>query len=326
MELIAEIGGNHKGNWSQALELVSDACKSSSDVIKLQLYSADGLVSKNTDKIRHEHFKQFELSKNEYIELFKLIKKSGKKVCASVWDVNMLHWALPFIDVVKIGSGDFTYLPLVLELLSYKKEVIISSGLSTADEVDKVMGFIQSNVTEEYFCSNITLMQCTSMYPIPHKEANLEVINSFKQKYDCKIGYSDHTMGIDALKTAIAIGVDSVEFHYTLNKADNSFRDNLVSLERLEVEKLKLFISNIDTLKGSKQKKPTDSEISSNHVYSFRRGCYAKRDLSKGEVIKSSDIMFLRPHGPGCLSPLYFDSKLKTYVVTSDVKKGEVII
>lgn len=324
-EFIAEIGGNHKGDFELAKELVQNACSSEADIIKLQLYTASGLVNFKYDPQRHEHFKKFELQKSEYIFLAEKIKSNGKKFCASIWDVEMFDWIIPYVDVLKIGSGDFTYLPLIQELLKLDKELILSTGLCYQQEVDDVISFIQKNTTPSFFKEKVTLMQCTSMYPIPECESNLSVINEYKKKYQCKVGYSDHTLNIHALEIAIAMGVNSIEFHYTLNRADTSFRDNLVSLELNEVNELRLYENRVRKIKGSAVKVPTASELSNGHVNSFRRGCYAARELKKGEKITIKDIKFLRPYVPNALSPLDFSDEQETFEVLKQVNELEVL-
>jgi N,N'-diacetyllegionaminate synthase len=326
MEFIAEIGGNHKGDFGLAKKLVEDACMSKSTAIKLQLYSANGLVSRKADPTRFDHFTTFELSKDEYIELIQMIKSSGKKFCASVWDESMFDWVLPYIDVLKIGSGDFNCLPIIQEVLSYEKEIILSTGLCFKNEVDQVYSWIKSRVSSEFLREKVTLMQCTSMYPIPANEVNLSVVDSYRASYDCKVGYSDHTLGNEALQLAIAMQVDSIEYHYTLNKADSSFRDNLVSLERDDVEYLNLYWAKVSQLRGYNEKRPTKSELDSNHVYSFRRGCYAKRDLYSGEIISSNDVLFRRPFVKNSLSPTTFVSENSEYKVKTKIKKGDIIL
>ena len=146
-----------------------------------------------------------------------------------------------------------------------------------------------------------------------------------KKKYQCKVGYSDHTLNIHALKIAIAMGVNSIEFHYTLNRADTSFRDNLVSLELNEVSELRLYENRVREIKGSPIKVPTESELSNGHVNSFRRGCYAAREFKKGEKITIKDIKFLRPYVPNTLSPLDFSDYQKSFEILSDVNELDVL-
>jgi N,N'-diacetyllegionaminate synthase len=305
-KFIAEIGGNHKGDFDLAKAIVMDCLKSKADIIKLQLYSATGLVNVKQDKTRHEHFKTFELSRGQYIELAKMIKDHGKLFCVSVWDVSMMEWIYPYVDVWKIGSGDFTSLPLIEKVYEFGKPVILSTGLCSKTEVDSVISKIRD--FNNFDKVDTILMQCTSMYPIPYVEANLAVIDDYSNSYvDVSVGYSDHTIGSDALRISIAKGVDFIEFHYTLNSADTTFRDNLVSLERRDVQELDLWREKVVDLLGSPLKTPTNSEIESGHVKSFRRSVYVNRNVLKGESIRYSDLVFLRPYVDNSLSPIDVD-------------------
>lgn len=317
---IAEIGGNHKGDFHLAKKIVSDCIKSNVDVIKLQLYSANGLVNSKYDPNRHSHFKNFELTQQQYITLAKMIKNSGKLFCASVWDLNMLDWISPYVDIWKIGSGDFTSLPIISDVLRKNKLTILSTGLCSDDEIKKVVNYC----IEKHQRKKILLMQCTSMYPIPDNEANLAVIENYKKNYDIKIGYSDHTLGIDALKVSISMGVDAVEFHYTLNRADTSFRDNLVSLNSLDVNELALWREKNYILKGTHNKKPTESEISNGHVDSFRRGVYVNRKIKKGEKVNFNDLILLRPYVPGGLSPIDLDKDI-SFIAEKDYDYLDIV-
>ena len=300
IKFIAEIGGNHMGDYGKAKKIVENCIKTDVEVIKLQLYTAKGLVNEKYDNVRHDHFKKFELKKEEYIELAKLIRSSGKQFCASVWDINMMDWISDYVDIWKIGSGDFTSLPLISKVLDHGKPTILSTGLSNFSEVKKVIEYCVLN----HDINKILLMQCTSMYPIPENEVNLSVINTYKDNFDVSLGYSDHTIGIDALKSSLSMNIEAVEFHYTLNKTDTSFRDNLVSLDYNDVRELSVWRDKVSIYMGSSTKCPTLSEITSGHINSFRRSVYANKKIKKGEIIKIEDIVLLRPFIKGSLSPL----------------------
>ena len=300
IKFIAEIGGNHMGDYEKAKQLVENCIKTDVEVIKLQLYTAKGLVNEKYDNVRHHHFKKFELTKDEYIKLAKLIRSSGKQFCASVWDIDMMDWISDYVDIWKIGSGDFTSLPLISKVLDHGKPTILSTGLSNFNEVKKVIEYCTLN----HDINQLLLMQCTSMYPIPDSEVNLSVINTYKDNFNVSLGYSDHTIGIDALKSSLSMNIEAVEFHYTLNKTDTSFRDNLVSLDYNDVRELSVWRDKVSLYMGSSIKCPTLSEISSGHINSFRRSVYANKKIKKGEIINTEDIILLRPFMNGSLSPL----------------------
>jgi N,N'-diacetyllegionaminate synthase len=294
--LIAEIGGNHEGNYEYALQLAELAIASDSDYIKFQLYTGDTLVSRVESPIRNQHFKKFELSREQYISIAEFVKSKGKKFMASVWDLDMLDWIDPYMDVYKIGSGDLTAFPILKEFAKRGKPMIISTGLSTLNEVLETVAFVQKinpiYKQKEY----LAILQCTSMYPIPYEDANLNVMNTLKDKTGLTIGYSDHTVDSKALQYAYAMGAEVLEFHFTDTKEGKEFRDHKVSLTKSDVSSLIEELKIISQLKGSSEKTPTAIEVENDHVTSFRRAAYLNKDVPAGYTIKLEDLVFLRPN------------------------------
>ena len=135
--LIAEIGGNHEGDFSYAKKLVKLALDTEVDVIKLQIYYPDTLVNKIIDPDRYNHFKKFTLTKNQHIELAEMCISNGKKYLASVWDISAFNWINNYSDFYKLGSGDLTALPLIDEIINKNKPIILSTGLSDFNEIKK---------------------------------------------------------------------------------------------------------------------------------------------------------------------------------------------
>ena len=304
--LIAEIGGNHEGNFDYAKKLTQLAIESNVDVIKFQIYSGDTLVSKIESPIRNKHFKKFELSKEQHIYLAEMVKDSGIRYSCSVWDVNTLKWLDKYIDIYKIGSGDLTAYPVLKETAKIGKPMIISSGLSSEDEVLNTVKFIQ-NCNSIYKNKNyLGVLQCTSMYPISFDDANLNVLNRFKEIFDLTIGYSDHTEGSKALQYAHAMGAEILEFHFTDTRKNKLFRDHLVSLTKSEILDLINEMKVINTLKGDKHKKPLKIEEDNGHHISFRRAVYPSKDILKGEEMTHDNLTVLRPLS-GIDARMYFD-------------------
>jgi len=294
--LIAEIGGNHEGNFDYAKKLTELAIESDADCIKFQMYTGESIVNKKIDPARSKHFKKFELSKDQYIELAKIVRESGKEFLASVWSEEMIRWIDPYLNMYKVGSGDLTAYPLLKKIALLGKPIILSTGLATEQEVIDSVNFIQSinNVYKEK--NYLAVLQCTSMYPIANNDANLNVLDRFKELFkELSIGFSDHTVGYDALKYAVAKRAEILEFHFTDEREGKVFRDHKVSLTRDEVKVLISEIKHINEFLGDEQKQPTCIEISNNHQISFRRAVYPKRDLIKGHVINENDLIILRP-------------------------------
>ena len=294
--LIAEIGGNHEGNFDYAKKLLKDAISTDVDVIKFQIYFPETLVNKKVDKNRYNHFKKFTLSKNQHIELAKICRNSGKKYLASVWDIDALNWIDDYCDFYKIGSGDFTALELIDAIIEKKKPIIISTGLSSEKEIDDLLSYIIAKDVIYNDENMLALHQCTSMYPIPENEVNLNVMDSYRTKYKLSVGYSDHTEDQEALYISVIKGAKILEFHFTDDKNNTTFRDHKVSLDNADIKMLIERIKRFNIISGLKTKNPTQSEIENNHVESFRRALYFNKNMEMNQVIKSNDIISLRPN------------------------------
>jgi len=321
--LIAEIGGNHEGNFEYAQKLTQLACESGVDAVKFQIYTGDSLVNKHVDPDRNKHFKKFELTPNQYIELAKHCNDNNVLFSASVWDPSAFEWIDEYIPFYKIGSGDLTAFPIIDKIVSYGKPILLSTGLSTMDEVQETVEFIQSQDQEYLNPDSLCLLQCTSMYPIPPEDANLKVMEEFRKKFNVSVGYSDHTIGTTAVETSFVLGAQVIEFHFTDDRQGKSFRDHQISFTKEEVIQLIEKIKLIKSLLGDGIKKPLESEIESGHITSFRRGLYFSRDHKKGEKIQPNSIVSLRPQN-GLSAKFYSDIIGK--VLSKDVFKLEKVI
>ncbi len=241
-----------------------------------------------------------------------MCKDHGAKYLSSVWDLDMLSWIDEFLDYYKIGSGDLTAYPIIKEFSKKGKPIIMSTGLSTLEEIKNSVKFIQNQNSIYNDKNHLAILQCTSSYPTTDEEVNLRVIQTLKEELKMTIGYSDHTIGSLALLGAYIYGAEVLEFHFTDTREGKTFRDHKISLTPKETNELirdikknpdkkKDEIKNLDRLKillGKKEKKPTKTEISSNNLISFRRGIYSNKFLKKGHELRSEDLVFLRPnHG-----------------------------
>ncbi|WMN06393.1 N-acetylneuraminate synthase family protein [Marivirga arenosa] len=296
--LIAEIGGNHEGDFEYAKKLTQLAIDSGADYVKFQIYTGDGLVSKLESPDRNKHFKKFELSKEQHIELAKMCLDQSVGYTASVWNFDALDWINPYMDFFKVGSGDLTAYPMLAELAKFKKPILISTGLASEKEVIDCVEFIRSQNEFYKDKDSIAVLQCTSMYPIKASDANLNVMDRFRELLDCRVGYSDHTEGSYAMEIAVAMGAEILEFHFTDDRTDKTFRDHKVSLTKDEVKELIQKVQLIKELQGSSEKKALPIEIDNGHDKSFRRAIYPSRDIEKGQVLSAENLTVLRPaHG-----------------------------
>lgn len=292
--LIAEIGGNHGGNFNKALKLTMDAINADVDYIKYQIYTGDGLVSKSTSPERFNHFKKLELTTKEYKRLARICQKNNVGFMASIWQEDLVDVFDEYSDIFKVGSGDFTNLIIIDRIIKTNKPIILSTGLASEEEVLDILDHIKKTY-KFYDKHHLAILQCTSMYPIDYKDANLRVIQRYKDITNLTVGYSDHTVGFFANIIAYSMGAEVIEFHFTDDKNNNSYRDHQISLDKNDVKLLIEGLKSVNLLKGDSKKKLLPIEIENQHHNSFRRSLYALNDIKKGEEIKIQNITALRP-------------------------------
>lgn len=294
--LIAEIGGNHEGDFNYAKKLARLAISTGVDVVKFQIYSGARLVSPIESQDRYQHFMKFELSKNQHIEIAKMCQNANVTYLASVWDEESLNWIDKYLKFYKIGSGDLTAYPIISTFCKKQKPIILSTGLSSLEEIKKTIRYIRCENNYYKNKNVLSLLQCTSMYPTPDSEVNLNTIHTLKKQTNLVVGYSHHNKGSLALIASYIMGAQILEFHFTDTRKNKNFRDHKISLNPEETKKLIEDIKKINIIKGTSSKLPTPSEKKSKNINTFRRAIYLNKDLNKGEVIKEHDLVCLRPN------------------------------
>lgn len=296
--LIAEIGGNHEGDFAVAKHMAEKAIGSGADCVKFQIYRGQSLVSPVESPDRYAHFQRFELEPEQHIELAEMCHSARVQYLSSVWDMEMLEWIDPYLKFYKIGSGDLTAWPLLRQFAKRGKPILLSTGLATLDEVLQAVEQIQSVDARYERPEWLCLLQCTSMYPIPDADAQLRVMDALRERTRLAVGYSDHTVGSDAIRTAVGMGAEVIEFHFTDSRGGKTFRDHKLSLNADEVQTLKKDLEQIAAFRGDGIKVPQTSELEHGHDESFRRAVYTRRPIKKGESISEDDLVLLRPaHG-----------------------------
>lgn len=293
--IIAEVGGNHEGDFEYAKELARLAATSGADAVKFQVYTGDTLVNPIMDPDRNKHFKRFELSREQFTELAHICTEAGVDFLASVWNPDAFQWTAPLLPLFKIGSGDLTAYDILARTAGTSKPIILSTGLSTLAEVLAAVDFIQGINPVYKTKGKLALLQCSAMYPIPDSDANLNVMQTFREATGLPVGYSDHTIGDDAILAAVAMGADIIEKHFTDSREGKEFRDHKVSLTQAEMREFTTKVVRIHTLKGTAKKRPVPSELEAGHIHSFRRATYPSKDLPSGHVITENDLVTLRP-------------------------------
>ena len=294
--LIAEIGGNHEGDFQRARALTEQAIGVGPDFIKFQIYTGDSLVSPVADPKRHGHFQQLELTRDQHLELACMCRDAGIGYMASVWDMSALDWVDPVLEMYKVGSGDLVATSVIRRVAGQGKPIILSTGLGTESDVLAAMNTLAAVDARYRNPEWLALLQCTSAYPIEHRDANLAVMQRLHELTGLPTGYSDHTEGGAALEVAAALGARVLEFHFTDRRAEPSFRDHLVSLLPDEVTRLQRYCDDVIRLLGSGHKRPLEVELETGQLRSSRRALYPARDLLTDHRLGAEDMVALRPN------------------------------
>lgn len=287
--IVAEAGNNHEGNFGSAKELVIRAADAGVDAIKFQTFIPELLVSPiNTERLRR--LRSFQLSFAQFESLAQLACDNGIVFFSTPLDIESAHFLNSIQSVFKIASGDNDFLPLVDTILSFKKPVIVSTGISTFDQTDALYNLFNSRGQ----LSSLSFLHCVSSYPTPYAQGNLLAIRTLCDRYkDVTIGYSDHTMGTSAAIYSVAIGARIVEKHFTLSKERSSFRDHQLSADPDELKSLVSKIRELESLLGDGVKALQPSEM--DLVVEARRSIAAATDIPAGHLITLGDLVWLRP-------------------------------
>lgn len=293
--LVAEIGGNHEGDFDTAKRLADLAVEAGADAVKFQVYYGDTLVSSVASPDRNTHFKRFELAPRQHLALAERVLKAGRGYVASVWDIDAFDWITPVLSACKIGSGDLTAPPFLRAAARTGKPLMLSTGLADFAEVAAAVDEIRAANPAYHDRSRLAVLQCTTMYPIADADAHLAVMRAFTD-LGVTVGYSDHTLGTKALEVAAAMGAEVLEFHFTDQKHDRTFRDHQLSLDGTDLRNLIHALDDIRTFRGTAEKQPLPIEVTSDHPRAFRRAVYPARDIAAGEVLDPDNVCVLRPN------------------------------
>lgn len=295
--LIAEIGGNHEGNLNVALDLIRSAADTGVDAVKFQSYTGKGLVNRILDPERVIHFDRFTLEPSDFEKLKSEAKNLGLDFLSSIWDYDAYRDLIDDMPMIKIGSGDLTNRLYLERFARTGKPIILSTAMCNLDEICDAVHFIRS-INDVYECAdNLCIMHCVAMYGNPKDEfANLASIQKLQEVLpNVEIGYSDHTIGNEAMIFAYALGVRKFEFHFTYDK-NREFRDHHISLNSQDIIDLIESFDRFDRMIGMREKKPISEIETVQRIREFRRGVFLIRDLKKGDVVELSDLTVLRPN------------------------------
>jgi N,N'-diacetyllegionaminate synthase len=291
--VIAEVGNNHEGNFDVAQELVRQAAECGVDAVKFQTFQTQRFISP-ADHARFQRLTSFELSYREFERLQQLATSLGLLFISTPLDLKSAEFLAEIVDCFKIASGDNDFYPLIEYVCGTDKPLIISSGASDLDQVEKTVGFVKECWRERGISAQqLAILHCVSSYPVPPEEANLRSIPFLAERLDCTVGYSDHTIGVEACLAAVALGAQIIEKHFTLDKHYSDFRDHQLSADPAEMKQLVTQVKHINVMLGKPEKVIQPSEAPSASL--IRRSIAASSDLPRGHQLKRQDLMWIRP-------------------------------
>ena len=327
--IIAEAGVNHNGNIDIAKELVDSAKDCGADVIKFQLFKAKELVIPNTKKaIYQEEYSKSEETQLEMLNRLELTFKEQKELknychqkkiefLSSGFDLDSLYLLEGLgIKRYKIPSGEITNLPYLRFVGAQRKPIILSTGMSNIEEIRNALYELEKSGTN---LNDITVLHCTTEYPAPLRDVNLRAMKTIKERLNVKVGYSDHTLGIEVSIAAVAMGATIIEKHLTLDR-NLIGPDHKASLEPDQFRSMVQSIRNISEALGSHEKKITNSELK--NLIVVRKSLVAKKDIKKGELFSGKNLCTKRP-GSG-ISPMKWDEIIGT-PSSKDFKANDLI-
>tara|TARA_B110000027_G_scaffold133461_1_gene161999 strand:- start:15798 stop:16823 length:1026 start_codon:yes stop_codon:yes gene_type:complete len=302
--IIAEAGVNHNGDIEKAKRLIDVAVEAKVDYVKFQSFVAKKLVSPQARKAEYQSrnigddddsqfrmLKKLELSDTNHRELISYCEDKGIKFLSTAFDIDGIDYLYSLnLDVFKIPSGEVTNYPYLKAIANKNKPVILSTGMCDLSDIEQAIAVLITNgISRE----RITVLHCNTEYPTPMEDVNLKAMITIGHAFGVKIGYSDHTLGIEVPIAAVALGATVIEKHFTLDRSLPG-PDHRASLEPSELKDMVSSIRNIEkAISGNARKVPSKSESKNIHV--ARKSIHLKKKMIKGDVINEEYIIALRP-------------------------------
>ena len=297
--VIAEAGVNHNGSVEEAKKLCLAAKKAGADCVKFQTWVTENLITKsvsqaeyqieNTGKTKSQFdmLKELELSYSNFVEIKDFCDDIGIQFASTADEKDSLDFLVSIgIPFIKVGSGDIGNISFLRYIGSKKLPVILSTGMSSLAEIE-----ISLNALKEGGAKDITLLHCTTSYPCPYESVNLKAMDTIKNAFGLKVGYSDHTVGIEVPVAAVARGALVIEKHFTLDK-NSPGPDHMASTEPEEFKCMVDSIRNIELSMGTGIKQPTDEERNISKVVLKRIVAY--KSIPCGKIIEENDLTVKR--------------------------------
>ncbi len=305
--IIAEAGVNHNGSLETALRLVEEASHAGADIIKFQTFRADALVTKKAKMAHYQAknlgkqesqyvmLKRLELSADNFMKIHTSCKQKGIGFLSTAFDLESIT-ELTAMDMSmwKVPSGEITNQPYLEAISKTGQPILLSTGMSTMEEISEALGVIQQNGNQQ-----VTLLHCTTEYPAPYDEINLMAMQAMKERFQLPVGYSDHSAGIEVAIAAVALGATVIEKHFTIDR-NLEGPDHKASLDPSTFSSMVSSIRNIEAAMGDGIKQPTRSELANRLV--ARKSIVARKNIRRGDTFTWDNLTTKRP-GNG-LSPM----------------------
>lgn len=329
--IIAEAGVNHNGSLDLAHALVDAAADAGADAVKFQTFQASALVAAGAPKARYQQqttdagesqlamIRRLELGEDAHRALLEHCRQRNIKFLSSPFDIRSVHFLHSLgMKTFKIPSGEITNVPYLRQIGHSADDVILSTGMSTLGDIEQALEILEQAGTPR---ERITLLHCTTEYPAPVNEINLQAMETLRRAFPgvCGVGYSDHTEGIHIPIAAAAMGACIIEKHFTLDRTLEG-PDHRASLEPEQLTSMVRAIRDIEAARGDGIKRPSPSETANMAV--ARKSLVASRHICKGELFTEENLTVKRP-GTG-ISPLLWDQYIGR-AATRDYQPDELI-
>lgn len=321
--IIAEAGVNHNGSLEFAKQLIDKAVEAGVDIIKFQTFKSEKLVSKCAKQAEYQQrnigkndegqlamLKKLELSRTAHEELITYCNERGIRFFSTAFDMDSIDYLHSLnMGLWKIPSGEITNYPYLRKIAQYHEPVILSTGMCELSDIEAAMNvLLDFGVSKE----QITILHCNTEYPTPFNDVNLRAMLEIGEKFGVKIGYSDHTKGIEVPIAAVALGATVIEKHFTLDK-NMLGPDHKASLDPDELKAMVSAIRNIEKALGTGHKTISESECKNIEI--ARKSIVAARDIQEGELLTEENITVKRP-GNG-ISPMRWNEVVGTRAIRS---------
>lgn len=315
--IIAEAGVNHNGNYELAKQLVVKAKEAGVDYVKFQTAKPELVISQyaemadyqktntGTQESQLEMCKKIHLTFDDYKPLKAYCEEVGVKFMSTPFDMPSIDLLAEIgMDYMKVPSGEITNLPYLRKIAKLGMPVILSTGMSRIGEVEDALNIlIDGGMKRE----DIILLHCNTEYPTPYEDVNLKAMLTLRDTFGVRVGYSDHTKGIEVPIAAVAMGAEVIEKHFTLDH-NLPGPDHVASLEPKELKAMVDSIRNIEKAIGSGLKIVSASE--EKNIKIARKSIIAAKDIKAGELLTEENLTVKRP-GNG-VSPMLWDSVIGT--------------